>query len=108
MQSSSKKPAAQVAIAEKAMALKAAVGVKSAKPSANPPSVRLLDKHDIVAITGVTYPTVWAWMRADKFPRSRIVGGKSMWLSTEVDQWLAGLPVRKLKGDQPSESEVAA
>jgi hypothetical protein len=45
------------------------------------------------------YPTVWAWMRAGTFPRSRIVGGKSMWLSTEVDAWLAELPVRRLKGD---------
>jgi predicted DNA-binding transcriptional regulator AlpA len=36
---------------------------------------------------------------AGKFPRSRIVGGKSMWLSSEVEAWLAGLPVRPLKGD---------
>ena len=46
-----------------------------------------------------SYPTIWAWMRAGKFPRARIVGGKSMWLTSEVDAWLAALPVRKLKGD---------
>jgi predicted DNA-binding transcriptional regulator AlpA len=63
------------------------------------PAVRLLDKAEILAITNVTFPTVWAWMRARTFPRSRVVGGKSMWLSTEVDAWLAGLPVRVLKGD---------
>jgi predicted DNA-binding transcriptional regulator AlpA len=34
-----------------------------------------------------------------QIPRSRIVGGKSMWLSSEIDSWLAGLPVRPLKGD---------
>ena len=33
------------------------------------------------------------------FPRSRVVGGKSMWLSTDIEAWLATLPVRKLKGD---------
>ena len=60
---------------------------------------RLLDKSQICKITSVTYPTIWAWMRAGKFPRARAVGGKSMWLTSEVDAWLAALPVRKLKGD---------
>jgi predicted DNA-binding transcriptional regulator AlpA len=71
---------------------------------ARAPPVRLLDKADIRAITHVTFPTVWAWMRAGTFPRSRKVGGKSMWLSDEIDAWLANLPVRALKGD----SEAAA
>jgi prophage regulatory protein len=60
---------------------------------------RLLSKPEVMTITGLSYPTLWAWMRAGKFPRSRIVGGKSMWLSSEIDAWLAGLPVRPLKGD---------
>jgi uncharacterized protein (DUF3820 family) len=37
-------------------------------------------------------------IRAGKFPRARIVGG-TMWLTSEVDVWLAALSVRKLKGD---------
>jgi uncharacterized protein (DUF3820 family) len=41
-------------------------------------------------------------IRAGKFPRARIVGGKSMWLSTEIDAWLAALPERPLKGDPGS------
>ena len=61
----------------------------------------LLTKRDVLAVTRVTYPTIWTWMRTGKFPRSRIVGGKSMWLSSEVDAWLAGLQVRPLKGDAP-------
>jgi predicted DNA-binding transcriptional regulator AlpA len=68
--------------------------------TAAPGTVRLLSKHDVVAIAGVTYPTVWTWMREGTFPRSRIVGGKSMWMSSEVDAWLASLPVRALKGDK--------
>jgi predicted DNA-binding transcriptional regulator AlpA len=67
--------------------------------------VRLLDKRDIRSITHVTFPTIWAWMRAGTFPRSRVVGGKSMWLSSEIDAWLADLPVRALKGD--AEVEVS-
>ena len=65
---------------------------------------RLLDKRAVLQITNVTYPTLWAWMRAGKFPRARIVGGKSMWLTSEVDAWLAALPVRKLKGDEPTKA----
>jgi predicted DNA-binding transcriptional regulator AlpA len=66
-----------------------------------PPAVpvRLLGKREICAIAGVTYQVVWKWMRAGSFPRSRVVGGKSKWLSSEIDQWLANLPVRQLKGD---------
>jgi predicted DNA-binding transcriptional regulator AlpA len=63
---------------------------------------RLLDKPQICKIANVSYPTIWSWMRAGKFPRARIVGGKSMWLTSEVDAWLAALPVRRLKGDAGS------
>ena len=70
-----------------------------------PPAVRLLDKAEVCAIAGVTFPTIWAWMRKGKFPRARIAASgdnsKSVWLSTEVEQWLAALPVRPLKGDAP-------
>jgi predicted DNA-binding transcriptional regulator AlpA len=59
----------------------------------------LLSKHDVTPIAGVSYVTIWSWMRAGIFPRSRVVGGKSMWISTEIDAWLAALPVRPLKGD---------
>src|SRR5215468_10091588 len=54
-----------------------------------PLAERLLNKYEVMTITGLSYPTLWAWMRAGKFPRSRIVGGKSMWLSTELSAWLA-------------------
>jgi predicted DNA-binding transcriptional regulator AlpA len=120
-----KTPSAQVEPARKAAALKAASETKKVQSlwlqrkslaptpevetTLNPERIRgsdrsqgpprLLSKSDILAITNVTFPTIWAWMRAGKFPRSRIAGGKSMWLSTEVDAWLAALPVRPLKGD---------
>jgi prophage regulatory protein len=68
-----------------------------------PPFVRLLGKREVTTIAGVSFPTIWSWMRAGKFPRSRIVGGKSMWLSTEIDSWVAELPVRPLKGDARDE-----
>jgi predicted DNA-binding transcriptional regulator AlpA len=79
--------------------------------SQDPP--RLLSKSQICAITGFSFPTIWGWMRQNppRFPRSRVIGSggssKSVWLSTEVEQWMAALPVRRLKGDPPPSSEVA-
>jgi predicted DNA-binding transcriptional regulator AlpA len=69
-----------------------------------PLAERLLSKYEVMTISGASFPTLWQWMRDGRFPRSRIVGGKSMWLSTEIDAWLAGLPVRPLKGDLPPEA----
>jgi predicted DNA-binding transcriptional regulator AlpA len=61
---------------------------------APPPLVeRLLNKYEVMTMTSLSYPTLWAWMRAGKFPRSRIVGGKSMWVCSEVNAWISGLPV---------------
>jgi prophage regulatory protein len=123
-----KQPAAQVAASTKAAELKAENESKRPQPiwlqrpmpalesetllaperlsaahqSQGPP--RLLGKAEVCAIANVSFPTVWSWMRAGTFPRSRVVGGKSMWLSTEVEAWLAALPVRPLKGDAPTEA----
>jgi predicted DNA-binding transcriptional regulator AlpA len=125
--SPSKRPAAQVAFAKKAADAKDAKGKtnliapdlidgneqevaeealaacehdeRSLHAARAPPSVRLLSKREVLAIANVSYPTVWSWMRQGTFPRSREVGGKSMWLSTDIEAWFATLPVRKLKGD---------
>ena len=112
-----KRPAAQVAASAKAAELKAATTrpqphwlqrpmLQSDPPptperlsAANQSPPHLLDKAEILTITRVSFPTVWQWMRAGTFPRSRVVGGKSLWLSSEIDEWLAALPLRRLKGD---------
>jgi predicted DNA-binding transcriptional regulator AlpA len=78
--------------------------LNAANQSQAPP--RLLGKGEVCDIANVSFPTLWSWMRAGTFPRARIVGGKSMWLSTEVEAWLRALPVRPLKGD--AEPEQAA
>jgi predicted DNA-binding transcriptional regulator AlpA len=126
--STTKKPAVQVAASKKAAKLKADARPQHQwlrnlsrelpplrdKPSPSAPErvgpahrsqgpSRLLDKHEVCAIAGASYPSIWSWMRNNTFPRSRIVGGRSMWLSTEVEAWLAALPLRPLKGD-PSET----
>jgi prophage regulatory protein len=58
---------------------------------------RLVSRAEVCALVGVSYPTLWQMMREGRFPRSRVVGGKSMWISTELTAWLAGLEVRPLE-----------
>ncbi len=62
---------------------------------------RLIYRPYLLRRIGLSYPTVWRMMREGKFPRGRVVGGKTAWLESEIDNWIAGLPVRRLKGDPP-------
>ena len=58
---------------------------------------QLLTRQEVVALVGLTYPSIWLMMREGRFPRSRVVGGKSMWVSGEIDAWVDALPLRPLK-----------
>lgn len=78
-----------------------AARAKAATLLGAPGTVRLLDKNEVCALVAVTFPTVWSWMRRGQFPRSRVCGGKSMWRSDEIAEWMSALPVRPLKGDHP-------
>ncbi|MGA7310498.1 MAG: AlpA family phage regulatory protein [Pseudolabrys sp.] len=60
---------------------------------------RLISRGEVIGRTGLSYPTIWQWMREGKFPRSRDVGGRAMWLASDIEKWILALPVRKLKGD---------
>jgi predicted DNA-binding transcriptional regulator AlpA len=60
----------------------------------------LLNKKQVVDRIGVSFPTIWKWMRAGKFPRARTVGDlKSVWLESEIAAWMSALPLRRLKDD---------
>jgi predicted DNA-binding transcriptional regulator AlpA len=65
---------------------------------------RLLEKTEVCAIAGASFPTLWLWMRAGKFPLARVVGGKSKWLSSDIEAWMASLPIRRLKGHSDGEA----
>jgi predicted DNA-binding transcriptional regulator AlpA len=64
---------------------------------------RLLDRKELLAKTGLSYPTIWALMRKGDFPHSRAVGGKTVWIEAEVDAWIVRLPRRQLKGESAGE-----
>jgi prophage regulatory protein len=61
---------------------------------------RLLSRREVMDITGVSYPTLWSWMRQGKFPRARKLGNlKVAWVESEITGWIHDLPTKKLKGD---------
>jgi predicted DNA-binding transcriptional regulator AlpA len=62
-------------------------------------SERLVMKPELLAITGLSYPKIWQMMQTGEFPRARVAGGRTCWLSSQIDQYLRNLPIRKLKGD---------
>jgi predicted DNA-binding transcriptional regulator AlpA len=63
------------------------------------PGARLLDRKELIAKVKLTYPTIWKQMREGTFPHSRAIGGKAVWVEAEIDEWIANLPRRQLKGE---------
>lgn len=70
-------------------------------PDGAPPASRFITRGEVLDRVGVSFVTVWKWMRSDMFPRGREVGGRTMWIETEVERWIQSRPVRRLKGDAP-------
>lgn len=65
------------------------------------PPVRLIFKRELLKRVPLSFPTIWKLMRENRFPRARIIGGKSAWLESEIEQFLAALPLRPYKDDPP-------
>jgi predicted DNA-binding transcriptional regulator AlpA len=59
-------------------------------------SLRLVHKPEVLARIGVTYQTIWRWMKQKKFPACRHLGegftAKVVWYEHEIDEWLANIP----------------
>jgi predicted DNA-binding transcriptional regulator AlpA len=69
---------------------------------APPDAIRLIYKPELLRLIGVSYSSIFAWMRAGKFPLAREIGpgGRSTriaWLESEVHAWLASRPKRQIK-----------
>jgi predicted DNA-binding transcriptional regulator AlpA len=45
-------------------------------------------------------------MRRGLFPRARVAGRTSVWLQSEIDQWMTALPLRAYRDDNET-SETA-
>jgi prophage regulatory protein len=68
---------------------------------------RFIFRSELTDIVGVSYVTIWNWMRAGTFPRGRDIGGRTAWIESEVAAWIASRPIRRLKGDERSDGPEA-
>ena len=73
---------------------------KKVTDDADVAGARLLSRREMLDRVSLSYPTVWQRMRDGKFPRGRDNGGKIVWVESEIADWIAKLPVKKLKGDR--------
>jgi prophage regulatory protein len=73
--------------------------ISNAKPVRK--GVRLISRQELVDIVGVSFPSIWQWVREGKFPAPRKLGkgGRTAWLESEIEAWAANLPVRRYKDD---------
>jgi predicted DNA-binding transcriptional regulator AlpA len=65
-------------------------------------SASLIFKNELLRLLGVSYGSIFAWMREGKFPLAREIGPggrttKIAWVRAEVEAWLAARPQRQLR-----------
>jgi predicted DNA-binding transcriptional regulator AlpA len=69
---------------------------------------RLLTKAEVCDRVGKSFPTIWLWMQAGKFPHARdSANGLPVWLESEIAEWMRALPVKLYKGDADAEQTNA-
>jgi predicted DNA-binding transcriptional regulator AlpA len=75
--------------------------------------IRLIYKPELLELIGVSYVSIHNWMRRGKFPLSREIGpgGRTCriaWVESEVLDWLANRPPRRMKPLPQRDSGKAA
>ena len=61
-----------------------------------------LSKAEVLRRIPITGPTLWSWVRAGKFPRPRTLSpNKTVWLQSEVHEWMQARPQRQYKPIKP-------
>ena len=62
-------------------------------------SEKFLSRPEVLDRIGVSFPTLWHWMKAGKFPPAREMSGSDGkrvgWIESEVDAWIRSRPVRQ-------------
>ncbi len=68
---------------------------------------RMIRKPELVDMLGVSYPTIWTWMRHGKFPRPVKVVSNSIvaWYLDEIIDWQRSLERRDYKPKELSDCD---
>jgi len=70
--------------------------------AAEQPTLVFLSKAQVLKKIPVTAPTLWAWVRAGKFPRPRAISpNRTAWIEAEIDSWMQSRPHREYKPFKP-------
>jgi predicted DNA-binding transcriptional regulator AlpA len=67
------------------------------------PPLKFLSRDEVLKLVGVSYGTLWGWIREGNFPPARELSGNKRasriyWLEHEVLEWMANRPPRLPKG----------
>jgi predicted DNA-binding transcriptional regulator AlpA len=60
-----------------------------------PPRTKLILKRELLERVPLSYATIWRLMREGRFPRARQIGQRSVWVESEIEEFLASLPSRE-------------
>jgi predicted DNA-binding transcriptional regulator AlpA len=60
---------------------------------------RLLTKPQVCDRVGLTFPTIWKMIQKGEFPRPCRNGTKTMWIETEIDDYVLSRPRCFYKSD---------
>jgi predicted DNA-binding transcriptional regulator AlpA len=63
------------------------------------PAIKFLTRGEVLAMVGVSYVTLWTWIRDGKFPPARELVGNAkrnriVWVEGEVHDWMQSRPQR--------------
>ena len=62
-----------------------------------PASVCLLSKRQVCDKVGLSPHYIWRLVQAGKFPEGRIMGRRTLWVSSEIDAWIFAQPRRSYR-----------
>ena len=49
------------------------------------PPFKHLSVGQVAEIFGVSTPTIWRWLKANRIPKPTKIGGSTRWLNTEIE-----------------------
>lgn len=80
-------------------------------PPAHPPPV-FLTKREVLAKVRLSFATIWKLMQSGEFPRGRVLRtgklrSRTIWLESEIYEWMMSREFRTYKGDTQCAGEVA-
>jgi prophage regulatory protein len=73
---------------------------RTAVEQPRPQPERFLTRREVMDRVGLTYVTIWRWMKDGQFPQARRIGTRRLrWCESDIAAWIASRPVHQLDGE---------